>query len=163
MRGGRSGLRRLAGAAWIAAWVGLLYVVAAPWRGLGGVVDEQLRWLEWFVLMAGLTTGFTVGRLGRQVALERGGVSHLRLLRRLLYPVGAVAAAGVVALWWRGASGGIGVVVTALLAYWGGIDVAYGAVPLLDGRAYAFARPLPPDTGPRRRGPRPWAPPWDGW
>jgi hypothetical protein len=44
-----------------------------------------------------------------------------------------------------GERGPIGVVATAFLSYWAGLDVAFGAVPLMEGRSYAFARPLDPD------------------
>jgi hypothetical protein len=62
-----------------------------------------------------------------------------------LYPPAIVAATALVALSAVGERGPVGVVATAFLAYWAGLDVAFGAVPLMEGKPYAFARPLDPD------------------
>jgi hypothetical protein len=73
------------------------------------------------------------------------GRTHARALRVALYPPGLVAAIALVALSAGGERGPVGVVATAFLSYWAGLDVAFGAVPLIEGRSYAFARPLDPD------------------
>ena len=141
----RGPLRRIAGWAWLFAWCGVLYAVAAPWRNLGGLESEQLRWLEWWALAAGIALGFTMGRGARDWAKGGVGRTHALALRVALYPPAIVAAAALVALSIAGERGPIGVVATAFLSYWAGFDVAFGAVPLIEGESYAFNRPLDPD------------------
>lgn len=137
--------RRAAGHLWLAAWIAVLWLVAAPWRELGGLESELLRWLEGAVLGTGLVAGFTVGRFARDAAAGHPARTHARLLRVVLYPLAAITAAALVALAWAGERGSVGVVATAFLAYWAGLDLAFGAVPLMEGKPYAFDRPLPPD------------------
>ncbi len=151
--------RRLAGWAWLAGWTGLLYAVAAPWRDLGGIVDERLRWLEGFVLLSALSIGFTIGRFGRDSAEDGSGRTHARFLRFLLYPPALLTAAGLIALTALGQRGATGVAVSGFLAYWAGLDLAFGAVPLMEGRPYRFDRPLDPEPGRRER--PGWTPPWE--
>jgi hypothetical protein len=155
--------RKLAGTLWLAVWILVLYVVAAPWRSLGGLVDERLRWLEYVVLLAGISIGFTIGRFGRDAALSDARRTHARFLRYLLYPPAAITAAGLVVLTALGERGAAGVVVTAFLAYWAGLDLAFGAVPLMEGKSYRFERPLDGEWIPERRGGRAarWVPPWE--
>jgi hypothetical protein len=137
--------RRVAGLLWLAAWCGVLWAVAAPWRRLGGLESERLRWLEWWSLSAGVALGFTMGRIARDRAESEAGRTHARALRVALYPPAIVAVAALVALSASGERGPVGVVATAFLSYWAGLDVAFGAVPLMEGKSYAFARPLDPD------------------
>jgi hypothetical protein len=141
----RFALRRAAGWAWLTAWCGVLWAVAAPWRNLGGLESERLRWLEWWALCSGIALGFTMGRGMREWVQSGVGRTHARALRFALYPPGLVAAIALVALAYVGERGPVGVVATAFLSYWAGLDVAFGAVPLMEGAAYAFARPLDPD------------------
>ena len=138
-------VRRLAGAAWLAAWCGTLWCVASPWRELGGLESEFLRWLEWWALLGGLSIGFAVGRGVRDLASTPEGRTHARALRLVLYPPAMLTAAALVALSSRGARGAVGVVATAFLSYWAGLDVAVGAIPLMDGKDYAFDRRLAPN------------------
>jgi len=144
----RHALRRVAGWAWLTAWCGVLWAVAAPWRNLGGLESERLRWLEWWVLCSGIALGFTLGRGARDWARSGVGRTHARALRVALYPPGIVAAIALVCV---GERGPVGVVATAFLSYWAGFDVAIGAVPLMEGASYAFARPLDPDDAEVRR------------
>ena len=137
--------RRAAGFLWLAAWCGVLWCVASPWRRLGGLESERLRWLEWWSLSAGVALGLAMGRVARDRAETVAGRTHAQALRLALYPPAIVAAAALVALSTAGERGPVGVVATAFLAYWAGLDVAFGAVPLMEGRSYAFARPLDPD------------------
>ena len=137
--------RRVAGAVWLAAWCGVLWAFAAPWRNLGGLESERLRWLEWWALSAGIALGLTMGAGARDWAKSGVGRTHALALRVALYPPGIVAAIALVALSSVGERGPVGVVATAFLSYWGGFDVAFGAVPLMEGKSYAFARPLDPD------------------
>lgn len=157
--------RRILGLSWLAAWCAVLYAVAAPWRDLGGFVQEQLRWLEWFVLMAALSTGFTVGRLGRMSAGRRGAPGHHGFLRWLLYPIAGVTAGALVALRWWGLDAPIGIAVTGFLAYWAGLDFGFAAVPLLDGEPYRFEEAPAPSrwvrAAARARTASGWLPPWD--
>jgi len=153
------------GSIWLGIWVAVLWTVAAPWRDLGGLVDERLRWLEWFVLLCGLSVGFTLGRLGRMHAEGGGAFTHLAFLRFLLYPLAGLTAVSLLVLTYLGERGPVGVVVTAFLAYWAGIDMAWGAVPLIDGQPYTLDRPLPVEPREtRERWGRPeddWVPPWE--
>jgi hypothetical protein len=154
--------RRAAGFLWLLAWMVLLYAVAAPWRDLGGIVDERLRWLEWFVLVTGLSVGFITGRFGRDVAGPGSGRAHVHLLRFLLYPFALLTVLALFALTLLGERDPVGVVVTAFLAYWAGLDLAFGALPLMEGGAYGFLRPLDSDPPVERaRGDTSWVPPWE--
>lgn len=137
-------LRVAAGHAWLLAWMVVLWGVAAPWRELGGIESEYLRWLEIWVLGGGLVSGFLVGRRLRERA---GGLPGLRLA---LYPPAAITAAVLVALAWGGARGPIGVVTTAWLAYGAGFDLAFGALALMEGKPLARPRStfsVAPETG----------------
>ncbi len=147
--GRRIRMRKAAGYLWLAAWVVVLYVVAAPWRSLGGLVDERLRWLEWCVLVTALPISFTAGRFARDAAVAGEKWTHLRLLRILLYPAAVLTAVGLVVLTWIGQRGPIGVVATGFLAYWAGLDLAFGAVPLMEGKSYRFDHALDPEHEPR--------------
>lgn len=141
----RLALRRVAGAAWLTVWCGVLWAFAAPWRNLGGLESERLRWLEWWALCTGIALGLTMGAGARDWARSGVGRTHALALRVALYPPGIVAAIALVALASVGERGPVGVVATAFLSYWGGFDAAFGAVPLMEGKSYAFARPLDPD------------------
>lgn len=155
--------RRVAGWGWIAAWAAALRLVASPWRDLGGLVDERLRWLERVVLGAGLMLGWLAGTLGRRAARPGTGRSHATLLRRLLLPVGALAAAGMLALRLADKPDPIGVVFTAFLAFWAGTDVAFGAWPLVTDRSYGFSTPIEPAGEEETTGEDPADPPqWMG-
>lgn len=156
----RGALRRVAGAVWLTGWILVLWAVAAPWRGLGGEETELLRWLEAAVLGTGLVAGFLIGTFARDAALSDPRRTHARLLRIVLYPPAILTAGSLIALAFVGKRGPAAVVATAFLAYWAGLDLAFGAVPLLDGRSYRFDRPLEgeesaPDDEER------WVPPWE--
>ena len=153
-------VRKVAGWTWLSAWIALLYVVAAPWRDLGGVEDERLRWLEAAVLLTGLCLGFTLGTLGRRAVLAMRGHTYARLLRWALVPPAALTALSIAGLTALQARGPAGVVVTALLAYWAGLDLAFGAVPLMEGRSCRLDAPLDPEPERARRQDT-WIPPWE--
>lgn len=156
--------RRAAGFLWLVMWMAMLYVVAAPWRQLGGIIDERLRWLEWFVLVVGLSVGFVMGRFARDVAGPGSGRTHVDVLRCLLYPISILTAVALVVLTALGRRDPVGVVVTAFLAYWAGMDIAFGAVPLMDGQPYGMLRPVELDAESKRarsRGEDGWDPPWE--
>jgi hypothetical protein len=126
-------------------------------------VDERLRWLEYVALFAALLIGFTLGRFGREAALRDPRRTHARFLRCFLYPAAALSAASLVVLDARGERGAVGVVLSGFLAYWAGLDLAFGAVPLMEGRSYGFERPLDAELDPELRGRRgaEWVPPWE--
>ncbi|HZN54072.1 MAG TPA: hypothetical protein VFB67_02015 [Candidatus Polarisedimenticolaceae bacterium] len=154
----RRAARRVAGGAWLAAWCAVLWAVAAPWRSLGGLESERLRWMEWWALCSGLALGYTLGQGTREWVLGGEGRSHARALRFALYPPALVAALALVMLSLWGERGPIGVVATAFLAYWAGMDVAFGAVPLMEGRSYSLTRPLEAEAVDDGNPPRPT---WD--
>jgi hypothetical protein len=160
----RLAIRRSAGFLWLLAWAVVLYLVAAPWRHLGGLVDERLRWLEWFVLLAGLTVGFAIGRHAREFAGPGTGRTHVGVLRLLMYPMAGLTALGLITLTLLGMRDPVGVVVTAFLAYWAGLDLAFGAVPLMEGKQYRLSRPLDPEPPATKRdddADGSWIPPWE--
>lgn len=136
---------KITGAARVASWLVVLHTVTNPWRSLGGLVDERVRWLEWVVVPVGIALGATAGRSGR----EAGGAS----VRLLLYPPGVAAALALAALESVGEADRIGVVLTVLLSYGFGLDLVLGAAPLLEGRGFPGAAgrsaragsPRPPD------------------
>ena len=136
---------RLTGALWVSAWFIVLRLVANPWQDLGGLVSERLRWLEWFVLGMGLIIGHGVGSFGRDACHRESGRCHAALLRYLLTPLGLVAAFVLVTLKIADKPDWIGIVLTGLLAYWAGLDLAFGALPLLTGKSYRFTQPLDQD------------------
>ena len=73
-----------------------------------------------------------------------------------------MAATALIVLELTGHHDPIALVAITFLAYWAGLDLAFGAVPLIQGRSYRFARPLdlePPDTSSPDA--ESWAPPWD--
>lgn len=152
-------VRRVLGVCWLVAWCTALYGAAAPWRALGGAADERARWTAWAASLAAAVAGFAVGSLARHIGVETGRVTHRGMLRALVLPGGATAAVACAALAVAGMEDGVRVVVQAGLAAWAGLDLAYGAVPLMDGEPYAFARPLPP---PPPDWPTDDAAPWDG-
>jgi hypothetical protein len=158
----QNGFLRAAGWLWAAAWVGVLYLVTYPWKHLGGLVSEQLRWTEWFVLGMGFIAGSTVGVFCRDAARPGTGRSHAGLLRFVWLPVAATTAAAMLALVCAARRDAIGVVFTAFLAYWAGLDLSIGAVPLMQGRDYSFRRaiePLPEEPEPSLPDER--VPPWE--
>jgi hypothetical protein len=133
---------RLTGALWASAWFSVLWLVTSPWQDLGGLVSERLRWLEWFILGMGLIIGHGVGGFGREACHRESGRCHAGLLRYLLYPVGLSAALVLVTLKIAGKPDWVGIVLTGLLAYWAGLDLAFGALPLLAGKVYQFNKSL---------------------
>ena len=153
-------VRRALGTAWLLLWCGVLYLVASPWRALGGIESEFLRWLEWWTLCAGLALGFTIGRAVRDWARTGAGRSYARAARLIFHPPLLITACALVVLSERGERGPVGVVVTGFLAYWAGLDVAFGAVPRMEGKDYAVLRGLASDDDPAAdEGPRRAA--WD--
>lgn len=138
-------LRKLAGWCWLLAWAWVLWQVARPWRDLGGLVGERLRWAERFVLGAGVVVGCQAGAWGRAWSRPGSGRSHARLLRFLLWPQAAAVAAALLTLRLFGVEDPIGVVVTGFLAYWAGLDTAFAAWPLVLGQDWGFRREILPD------------------
>jgi len=139
-------LRRAAGWAWFFLWIAVLFQVASPWRDLGGVVEERLRWLHRFVLL----TGFGVGEmLGRQARWQLSGRSerYRRWLTRLLWHGPALVVAGCLLVLHLegGRMGEIGVTLTGFLSYWAGLDAGRVVFPLMHGRPYRPALCAPAD------------------
>jgi hypothetical protein len=114
--------RRLAVLLWLAAWGALLWLVHRPWTSLGGLVGERLRWLERFVLAAGVLVGSGLGEIvcGSRVSLA----SRLRRVRWLLYAAGVATAAGMVVLRRTGRDDPIGVLASAFVAFLAGAGSA---------------------------------------
>ncbi len=133
--------RALAGLLWCAAWGTLLWAIDRPWRDLGGLVHERVRWLQTLVLFVGLLAGHAVGEIARTRAIERSAV-HARMLRLILYPLLAAAAAATAVLEALGESDLLLIVVTGTASYWAGLDAGFAAFPLIRGEPYSFLRPI---------------------
>ena len=120
--------RRLLGWATVAVWAALLLALHAPWRALGGIAGERLRWLERWALAGGVIVGAWAGAELR----SRGG----RLVRPAL--LAPVAAAALAALGLELAGAGLGALVaaSAATAYVAGFDVGYRIWPV------SLARPV---------------------
>ena len=116
---------RLAAFVSITVIASLLCLSAAPWRELGGLVDERLRWLQRFVLATGLVAGF--GAVGIYRA-RSGPENPASGLRRLLYPAALFTAATLIALVVSERTDPIGVAVNGFLAYvlavWGRLSLS---------------------------------------
>jgi len=122
------------GVVWLLGWGVVLYAVVAPWRELGGLVGERLRWGARFSLCAGVILGYGLGDWCRQGHPADSGRAHLVRSRRAVLPAAVLTAAALVWLRLTGRTDPIGVVTIAFLAYWAGWDVAFGAAPLIEGR-----------------------------
>jgi hypothetical protein len=129
--------RRATGWVWFLFWVIVLVQVTLPWRDLGGVVEERLRWLHRFVLCTGFGAGEMLGRHARWQFTGRSG-RYRRWLTRLLWhtPALAVASCLLVLHFQGGRMGEIGVTLTGFLSYWAGLDAGRAAFPLMHGRPY---------------------------
>jgi hypothetical protein len=118
MLGVKDATLRLAGWLRLAAWCTLLYMIHSPWRELGGIVSERMRWSERFVLPMSVVIGCYAGSVCRSHAL---------------LPPAALAAVVMLALKIMRLNDVIGVVFTAFAAYWAGVDIAGGAYPMMMG------------------------------
>lgn len=118
MAGVKDATRRLAGWLRLAAWCALLYMIHSPWRELGGIVSERMRWSERFVLPMSLVVGCYAGSVWRSHAL---------------LPPAALTAAVLLVLKMMRLHDVIGVVFTAFAAYWAGVDISRGAYPMMLG------------------------------
>jgi hypothetical protein len=143
LEGRREWPRRIASMAggWLrlAAWAAVLWAVAAPWTGLGGLVDERLRWFERAALWGGLWAGLTVGGFARDACRPGRAWTHARWLRPLVWPAVGLAAVGLVACECGGQEDVGAVWLTLMLAWCAGLDTALAAWPLASGRDYRFA------------------------
>ena len=86
-------IRRIAGWAWLAAWVGVLALLLTAWSRLGGCVDERIRWWARLGLGVGPVIGHTAGGIARDMARWGSGRSHASLLRVFWIPPALVAGA----------------------------------------------------------------------
>lgn len=120
--------RALAGAVRCAAWALVLWWLHRPWRHLGGLVHERLRWLETLVLLAGGLAGHTAGSLLRPWT-RRPGRSRLQALRAAAYPALAAGALATAALERAGRWELLLIVFTGLLSYGAGLDLGLAALP----------------------------------
>jgi len=134
------GLMRTAGAAWIAAWLGALLLLARPWDDLGGVVGERWRWLARAALLLPPVGGATAGALRRLLVPPAQWRDYVGGLRALFYPVAVPGAAVLCVLAAGGHGEAVVVTLNALLGYWSGVDAAFSAWPLLHGRSPADTR-----------------------
>jgi hypothetical protein len=145
------------------AWAVVLHAVSSPGQTLGGLVSERLRWLERFVLGCGVVVGYRLGSLGRH-AVRTGKVrNHIGVLRWILWPAAAAAAAGMILFRAYGADEGIRVLFVGFTSYWAGLDLGFGAYPLACGAEYSLIRPIRSRPTEARTAPEPGDPPhWLG-
>ena len=116
-------LRWPTGMLWLCAWLGLIWIVHRPWGGLGGLVSERLRWLEWWVLFSAWIVGATLGEIAREKLACRGERS--RGLRLLLYPAWLITPMLMAALRIADRDDPIGVVLVGWVSYTAGALSAY--------------------------------------
>jgi len=135
--------RRAAGLLWLSAWALVLGVFASPWPHMGGLVDERVRWAARFFPSAALILGWAAGAEARDAARRRGRPTHATLLRLALLPAGAIAAIGLGLARAGGREDIAGGVVLVLLGWAAGLDAGFAFWPLLFGRPYRFAAPIP--------------------
>ncbi len=128
----RPWMHRVVGWVRLGGWAGALYLVDRPWRDLGGCVSERLRWLEKFALMSGLLFGITVGWMALDLLRPGSGRRRGTMLRGLFYPAASMAAVTMATMAIVGVDDPICVVLTAIVAYGAGVDLSFGAIPLID-------------------------------
>jgi hypothetical protein len=110
--------------------------VASPWKDLGGIVDERLRWFHRFSLCMGLAAGAIAGNHGREYGAGRGRSYRRRWYRTAWYSLASITAVLMVVLATTPPrEGEIGVLLTAFLASWCGIDCGWSIYPMLHGRS----------------------------
>ena len=127
----RRAVRGAGGGLWLAAWALLLYEVDRPWRDLGGVLSERMRWLERFVLGTAFVAGCLAGTLARDATEDAPDSRPMRVFRRAWLGPACFVAVLLVWLESRGDWPWILLVLAGWLGYWSGLDVACGAWPLL--------------------------------
>ncbi len=138
-------LFRALGAAWLASWLFVLFLLFDVWSNLGGLVDERLRWWARLGLSGGPVIGYTAGLYARELAGWGSGRSHASLLRSFWSPPALLVCFVALKLTVDGRPDDARVVFGTFCAYWAGFDTAIGAWPLLCGRPYRFAREIPPE------------------
>jgi hypothetical protein len=139
--------RQALGWARLVAWTLLLALVAAPWAGLGGLVDERLRWLARVALGGGVLAGLVAGGFARDACRPGGGFTHARWLRRAGWPALALTAMALVVCEALGQPDAGAVCLLAGLSSSAGFDVALAAWPLACGRDYRFDASIDFDDG----------------
>lgn len=140
--------RRALGLAWLSVWVLVLWAFASPWPHMGGLVDERVRWAARFFPSAALIVGWLTGGEARDAARRCGHPTHAVLLRRALLPAAALVALGLGLAQAGGRQDIAGVVVLVLLGWAAGLDAGFAVWPLLFGRPYRFAAPIPAEPDP---------------
>lgn len=129
-------LRRAVGWAWLGAWCLVLHLVASPWKDLGGIVDERLRWFHRFTLLMGVASGIVAGMHVRETAEHRTPSHRRRWYRIAWYVLAGSAAVLMICLAVSShREGEIGIVFTGFLAAWAGLDGGHAIYPLLHGRS----------------------------
>ncbi len=145
---------RVAGTLWLAAWVAVLILLLQIWSGLGGLVDERVRWWARLGLGAGPVLGYTAGVVARDMARWGSGRSHASLLRVFWLPAALLACAAMLVTTVNDRHDAARATLGWLCGYWAGFDAAIAAWPLACGRPYRFAREMPPEPRPEERDPR---------
>ena len=118
-------VRRTVGWVRLLAWGGALYLSVLPWGNLGGLVDERLRWLEWFVLGVAGIAGCTAGLVARDACAVSAVLLATTFRRSLHYPSLLLVAAGMLFLHTTRRDDAIGVLLTGGLAFVAGVDVGF--------------------------------------
>lgn len=103
----------------------LVWCAHAPWRDLGGIVDERVRWAERAALVTAIWIGLVVGDRARERPALR--------LRPALWPPTAAAAVVSAALQLAGRPWWATIVAGAWLGYVAGVDTGAAVARLLDG------------------------------
>ncbi len=123
--GWAASIRRAAGWLRFGGWCWLLWSTHAPWRQLGGIVGEPLRWAERTALPIAIWIGLVVGDFVRQAPAVR------RRAALIIATLPSILAACVLQLC------GFGMAATAVTGCWlgyvAGLDVSCDVRRLVDG------------------------------
>ena len=134
---------RLLGWIWLLAWASLLGLLFHLWERLGLWVDDLLLWWAEALIGFAAICGALAGSVAREAARWGGGRSHRSLLRRYWLPLALPAMLLMVGFRLLGAHDEVRSVFGTFAGYWAGFDAGIGAWPLICGRGYHFARPMP--------------------
>lgn len=124
-------VRHAAGLLWLCVWAVVLFEADRPWRELGGLLGERMRWLERFVLGSAFVVGCLVGTLARDATGDAESHRPIPLPRRAWLVPSLCVVVAMIGLESRGAWPWVLLLLAGWLAYWCGLDVSRGAWPLL--------------------------------
>ncbi len=126
-------LRRGGGWLRLLAWWAVARAMTLPARELGGLIDERTRWLTWAFLGTFGVVGWIAGTWLREETVP-GDRRRTRGMRTLVLGPAALLSLVAAVLWVAGDTDRAHVVLVGWVAWVGGWDVAFAAVPGTWGR-----------------------------